>query len=38
MCDGRVALWDSRVGCVSDEVGEGFFGVGEDLGQIGIWF
>ena len=38
VCGGRVALWDSRAGCVSDEVGEGFVGVGEHLGKIGIWF
>ena len=38
VCDGRVALWDSRVFCVSYEVGEGFVGVGEHLVKIVIWF
>ncbi len=38
VCDARVALRDSRAGCVSDKVGEGFVGVGENMGKIGIWF
>ncbi len=38
VCDGRVALGDSRARCVLDKVGEGFVGVGEHLVKIVIWF